>query len=168
MVKQTFEKGETYQVPVDSIFHKDESSPGRSIEVPLKTTKHFEVIYDRGRHPRHFYLFSLGGGRDAQVMIETSKGETAWLHDDKGSKTIEDAAERIGKTLGGLYQIMKGKALSEVTSTEDEIRAHLEKIGYGKEPHQNIEESVQEQLESNNRRRIIYTWYQENCVGFDD
>ena len=167
MKKQPFEKGQMYKVPLDCIYYEDGDSKSL-VKVLLKETKYFNVIYDRALHPKHFYLFSCDGGKKLQIMIETSNGETLSFRHVTGGKTIEEAAERIGKEIGSAYERMLGKPLDEVISSEEEIRAHLEKIGYGKEPSQNLEETVKEQLESNNRRRVIYTWYQENCVGFDD
>ena len=167
MTKNVFEKGQTYKVPVEVIYYEDRTLK-QEVKVPLRETKYFDVIYDRAQHPKHFYLFSFDGGQKLQILIETSTGETVSFRHVTGGKTIEEAAERIGRVIGEAYGRMQDKPLNEVISSEDEIRAHLEKIGYGKEPHQNIEETVQEQLESNNRRRIIYTWYQENCIGFDD
>jgi len=167
MTKNTFEKGQIYQVPVEVICYDDRAQK-QELKVPLRETKYFNVIYDRANHPKHFYLFSFDGEQKLQVIIETSTGETVSFRHVTGGKTIEEAAERIGRVIGEAYGRMLGKPLEEVISSEEEIRAHLEKIGYGKEPSQNIEETVKEQLESNNRRRVIYTWYQENCVGFDD
>ena len=167
MKKQSFEKGQMYKIPVDCIYYEDGESKSL-VKVLLKETKYFDVIYDRALHPKHFYLFSCDGGKKLQIVIEISNGETLSFRHVTGGKTIEEAAERIGKEIGSAYGRMKGKQLKELLSTEEKIRAHLQKLGYGEEDHQFIEESVQEQLERSHRRRIIYTWYQENCVGFDD
>ena len=156
-----------YKIPLDCVYYEDGESKSL-VKVLLKETKYFDVIYDRALHPKHFYLFSCDGGKKLQIVIEISNGETLSFRHVTGGKTIEEAAERIGKEIGSAYGQMKGKQLKELLSTEEEIRAHLQKLGYGEEDHQLIEESVQEQLERSHRRRIIYTWYQENCVGFDD
>ena len=58
MTKNTFEKGQIYQVPVEVICYDDRAQK-QELKVPLRETKYFNVIYDRANHPKHFYLFSF-------------------------------------------------------------------------------------------------------------
>ena len=166
MKKKPYEIGQTYKVPLECIYYEGDD-PKSFVKVLLKETKYFDVIYDRALHPKHFYLFSCDGGKKLQIVIETSDRETVSFRHVTGGKTIEEAAERIGREIGASgYKRYQGKSLEELIPSEEKIREHLEKLGY--EKGQALENIVQEQLEDNNRRRIIYKWYQENCVGFND
>ena len=99
-----------------------------------------------------------------------STGETALFYDSYGSETIEDAAIRIGTTLGGMYSIMAKSSLEKETPDEDNIKAHLLKIKSDDNNYSysggTLDQTVADLVKSGNRRKIIYLWYAENCVNF--
>lgn len=156
-----FQPGQTYKVEVSEIICSEHGV------VPLKEPVEFEVVYKSNAEGNKNFLFSVGEGAEHQISLTTSNGETALISDLYGSETIEDAAIRIGKSIGGMYSIMAESSLEKETPNEDRYRSHLLTIERNRALTQEaLDQKVADLVKSGNRRKIIYTWYAENCKPF--
>lgn len=156
-----FQPGQTYKVKVSEITCSEHG------DVPLKEAVDFEVVYKSNAEGNKNFLFSVGAGAEHEISLTTSSGETALISDLYGSETIEEAAIRIGKSIGRMYSILAESSLEEVTPNEEKIRSHLLTIERNRALTQEaLEQKVADLMKSGNRRKIIYTWYAENCISF--
>ncbi|MDB3898682.1 hypothetical protein N9329_04590 [Gammaproteobacteria bacterium] len=176
-LNESLEIGDKTKVSIDSISYvPSNAGPGETntnitVEiVQLRNPVEFEVICDYGRNNQDKYWYCHSAEKKFAIRLTTDDSSSVHLDFSNGFESLDDAREGIARQIGFMYQIMKSSSLEQEKSGTNFqfVREKLDQIEFlNKTSNEEKNVMAREQCANNHRRVLIYTWYRENCKGFE-